>query len=87
MRPVCTPSVRPSVRPSVYVRMSTPLRWAWLVPVAIGRPIEVQQMSKQDPGFDEEAKRLHGLFLAGMEEAFHTCKGLYGWTDMPLSIE
>lgn len=55
--------------------------------VAIGRPIKVEKMSPDDEGFEEEAARLHGLFLAGMEETFHACKGLYGWNDMPLRIE
>ena len=55
--------------------------------MAIGRPIKVEKMSPDDEGFEEEAARLHGLFLAGMEETFHACKGVYGWDDMPLRIE
>ena len=55
--------------------------------VAIGKPIEVKQMSREDEGFDAEVDRLHTLFLEGMQDAFNKCKGIYGWDDMPLSIE
>ena len=55
--------------------------------MAIGRPIPVNRMAKDDPRFDAEVDRVHRLFVTGMVDVYEKCKGKFGWATVPLCVE
>lgn len=70
-----------------YGRFGLPLPYRIPLMMALGKPIPVTKMDPKDPRFDDEVKRLQGLFIIGMTEVYNTFRTMYGWGDKELSVE
>jgi hypothetical protein len=53
---------------------------------AVGRPIQVAQVARHDPGFEAAVDAAHGAFIEAMQDLCNRHKGKYGWASRPLVI-
>lgn len=73
----------------MFGRWGLPLALPNRVPLmmAIGAPIEVRQLSRDDPGFEAAVDAAHGALIRAMVDLYDRHKHEYGWGDRPLVVK
>lgn len=67
-------------------RLGLPLPHKVPLMMAIGGPVQVQQMDRSHPDFEATVNESHARVLRATQELYDKYKGIYGWEHHPLVI-